>query len=133
MLIEASPYCRADTPARLLLRVRCAGVFVPGLRRRARRSRMPELAADQASRNQARPLVRWEHGGEDWVDSVIEIRRAGKGDAKQVSAVILAALRESNVRDYRADDIERIASGFGPEELKGSSPLAGSSWLSLPE
>lgn len=50
---------------------------------------------------------------------MIEIRRADRGDAGQVSAVIPAALRESNARDYSADDIERIASGFRPDEVEG--------------
>ncbi|GAU85979.1 GNAT family N-acetyltransferase [Bosea sp. BIWAKO-01] len=44
----------------------------------------------------------------------IHIRPARPDDAEAISAVILAALRETNARDYSRDVIERVERSFGP-------------------
>lgn len=44
----------------------------------------------------------------------IHIRPARADDAEAISAVILAALRETNARDYSRDIIERVEQSFGP-------------------
>lgn len=44
----------------------------------------------------------------------IEVRSARSGDADAISAVILAALRETNARDYSPDIIERVEKSFSP-------------------
>lgn len=44
----------------------------------------------------------------------IDISPARADDADEISGVILAALRESNARDYSRDVIERVERSFGP-------------------
>ncbi|WP_395711844.1 GNAT family N-acetyltransferase [Reyranella sp.] len=46
------------------------------------------------------------------------IRAAHPDDAPAVSEVILAALRETNARDYTASVIERLQQGFGPDAVR---------------
>lgn len=40
------------------------------------------------------------------------IRRATPGDAQAISKVVIAALRESNARDYSPEVIARIGQNF---------------------
>lgn len=44
----------------------------------------------------------------------IQVRSARADDAGAISAVILAALRETNARDYSPDIIERVEKSFSP-------------------
>ncbi len=44
----------------------------------------------------------------------IQVRSARADDAGAISAVILAALRETNARDYSRDIIERVEKSFSP-------------------
>ncbi|VFB20218.1 GNAT family N-acetyltransferase [Pseudomonas fragi] len=45
------------------------------------------------------------------------IRRATPGDAQAISKVVIAALRESNARDYSPEVITRIGQNFCPAEI----------------
>ncbi|WP_263146737.1 GNAT family N-acetyltransferase [Pseudomonas sp. RIT-PI-AD] len=47
-----------------------------------------------------------------------DIRLARRSDAAAVSGVILAALRESNARDYSAEVIARVETSFGPAAVE---------------
>ena len=47
-----------------------------------------------------------------------EIRPASEADAEAISGVILAALRESNARDYSPDIIARVAESFSPAGVR---------------
>lgn len=44
----------------------------------------------------------------------IQVHSARSADADAISAVILAALRETNARDYSPDIIERVEKSFSP-------------------
>lgn len=46
------------------------------------------------------------------------IRAAHADDAVAVSKVILAALRETNAKDYTEEIIRRVESSFGPDEVQ---------------
>jgi predicted N-acetyltransferase YhbS len=46
-----------------------------------------------------------------------EIRVALEADAADISRVILAALRETNAKDYSSDVIEQVERSFGPEAV----------------
>lgn len=48
----------------------------------------------------------------------VQVRTAHAGDAAGVSAVILAALRETNARDYPQHVIKRVEQSFGPGKVK---------------
>lgn len=45
---------------------------------------------------------------------VCQIRLAREGDAEAISRVIVAALRQTNARDYSPDIIDRVAENFSP-------------------
>jgi len=47
-----------------------------------------------------------------------EIRLASEADAEAISRVILAALRESNAKDYSPDIIARVAESFSPAGVR---------------
>ncbi|MGY5778806.1 GNAT family N-acetyltransferase [Rhizobium sp. LEGMi135b] len=47
-----------------------------------------------------------------------EIRPASEADAEAISGVILAALRESNAKDYSPDIIARVAESFSPAGVR---------------
>ncbi|MGY5800622.1 N-acetyltransferase family protein [Rhizobium sp. LEGMi12c] len=47
-----------------------------------------------------------------------EIRPASEADAEAISGVIIAALRESNARDYAPDIIARVAESFSPAGVR---------------
>lgn len=47
----------------------------------------------------------------------LKIRKACSGDAKAISQVIVAAVRESNAQDYPASVIESVVAHFTPERV----------------
>ncbi|RAX42128.1 GNAT family N-acetyltransferase [Rhizobium tropici] len=47
-----------------------------------------------------------------------EIRRASEADAEAISGVILAALRETNAKDYPPHIIDRVAENFNPAAVR---------------
>ncbi|NUS20776.1 MAG: GNAT family N-acetyltransferase [Mesorhizobium sp.] len=47
----------------------------------------------------------------------LDIRRATAGDAEAVSRVIVAALRQTNAKDYAADIIARVEQNFSPSAM----------------
>src|SRR5262245_31075489 len=47
-----------------------------------------------------------------------ETRAASEDDAADISRVILAALRETNARDYPSSVIERVEQSFGPDAVR---------------
>lgn len=49
----------------------------------------------------------------------LQIRLAGAADARAISLVVLAALRESNAADYSAEIIEQVAANFSPAAILG--------------
>ncbi|MER9296401.1 GNAT family N-acetyltransferase [Mesorhizobium sp. M0621] len=54
-------------------------------------------------------------GGEVTLD--LTIRRANEDDAEAVSRVILAALRQTNAKDYSQDIIARVEQSFSPSAV----------------
>ncbi|ONG47364.1 GNAT family N-acetyltransferase [Pseudoroseomonas deserti] len=49
----------------------------------------------------------------------MRIRAALEADAAAISAVVVAALRQSNARDYPPAVIEAVAEAFAPEAVRG--------------
>ncbi|WP_245463059.1 GNAT family N-acetyltransferase [Mesorhizobium sp. M7D.F.Ca.US.005.01.1.1] len=49
--------------------------------------------------------------------SELTIRRANEGDAEAVRRVILAALRQTNAKDYSQDIIARVEQSFSPSAV----------------
>ena len=47
-----------------------------------------------------------------------EVRVASEDDAVDISRVIIAALRETNARDYPESVIERVEQSFGPDAVR---------------
>jgi ribosomal protein S18 acetylase RimI-like enzyme len=47
-----------------------------------------------------------------------EVRAASQSDAEAISAVIIAALRESNKNDYAPEIIDRVAGNFSPAAIR---------------
>ena len=48
-----------------------------------------------------------------------QVRLADAADARAISQVVLAALRESNAADYSAEIIEQVAANFSPAAILG--------------
>jgi N-acetylglutamate synthase-like GNAT family acetyltransferase len=53
------------------------------------------------------------------MDTKCDVRIARDVDAQEISAGIQSALRETNVKDYSQDIIERITKGFDPAAVLG--------------